>query len=200
MHYRVKGCRYKQNNKTQRPNPPEHSLTFRSTSTSSPQVCKSWQQEQKGNNAICSAQHQAQRPTDAVNINSVGCIQLYFRLDWACGRTCKVEKGLGPLHRQQKFLWSPRSLPKQSDLIMAKSWIRFWCEPAGKLLEMLQSCLNFARQELPLCGTCNYQPCAQQEGIMARMKWVPNACFKLYAFKALMRVLWAWNKLAKIPT
>ena len=27
------------------------------------------------------------------------CIQLYFRLDWACGRTCKVEKGHGPLHR-----------------------------------------------------------------------------------------------------
>ena len=52
----------------------------------------------------------------------------------------------------------------------------------------------------PLCGACNYQPCAQQEGIIARIKWVPNACFKLYAFKALMGLLWTWNKLAKIPT
>ena len=27
---------------------------------------------------------------------------------------------------------------------------------------------------------------------MARIRWVPNACFKLYAFKALMKLLWTW--------
>ena len=103
----------------------------------------------------------------------------------------------GPLQRPafprwpQKFLWTPGSLPKQSDLNYGKSWIRL-SEPAGKHWEKLQRCLNFARQELALCGTCNYQPCAQQEGITARMKWVPNACFKLYAFKALMKILWTW--------
>ena len=128
-----------------------------------------------------------------------------FWLYQACGRTCKRVE-VWPITkasvstRHQKFLWTPGSMPKQTIWIKAKCWIQLWCEPAGKLSEMLQSCLIFARQELPLCGTCNYQPCAQQEGIMARIKWVPNACFKLYAFKALMGMLWTWNKLAKIPT
>ena len=126
-----------------------------------------------------------------------GMHSVSFWLYQACGRTCKRVE-VWPITkasvstRHQKFLWTPGSMPKQTKWIKAKCWIRFWCEPAGKLSEMLQSCLNFARQELPLCGTCNYQPCAMQEGIMARIRWVPNACFKLYAFKALMKLLWTW--------
>ena len=120
-----------------------------------------------------------------------GCVQLYFRLDWACGRTCKVEKGHGPLHRpafprgNKSSCGRPGACQSKAILIMAKAEFRFWCEPAGKPLEMLQSCLIFARQELPLCGTCNYQPCAQQEGIMARIRWVPNACFKFICIQSV---------------
>ena len=97
----------------------------------------------------------------------------------------------GPLlgqhfHVASKVLVDARELAKAKRFNYGKSWIRL-CEPAGKHWEKLQRCLSFIRQELPLCGTCNYQPCAQQEGIMARIRWVPNACFKLYAFKALKK-------------
>ena len=88
-----------------------------------------------------------------------------FWLYPACGRTCKRVE-VWPITkasvstRHQKFLWTPGSMPKQTIWIKAKCWIHLWYEFAGKLSEMLQRCLNFARQELPLCGTCNYQPCA----------------------------------------
>ena len=149
--------------------------------------------------AIHSIWHQVERKTDAMQVNSVGCIQLYFRLNRAFGRTCIVEKGHGPLHRpafprgNKSSCGRPGACQSKAIWIMAKSWIRL-SEPAGKHWEKLQRRLNFARQELPLCGTCNYQSCAQQEGIMARIRWVPNACFKLYAFKALKKILWTWNE------
>ena len=184
-------------------NPPETRPSFQWAFHVSPQACKQLTTRAKTDNAFRLTRHQVLRSTDAMNINSVGCIQLYFRLDWACGRTCKVEKGLGPLHRpafprgNKSSCGRPGACQSKAIWINGKKLNSVWCEPAGKPIEMLQRCLNFARQELPLCGTCNYQPCAQQEEIMARMKLVPNACFKLYAFKALMGMLWTW---AKIPT
>ena len=72
--------------------------------------------------------------------------------------------------RHQKFLWTPGSVPKHNIRINGKRMNSVSCEPAGKHSEKLQRCLNFARQELPLCGSCNYQPCAQQEGIMAEIR------------------------------
>ena len=50
-------------------------------------------------NAIHSTWHQVQFRTDARQTNSAGCSIYVFGLDWACGRTCNVEKGHGPLHR-----------------------------------------------------------------------------------------------------
>ena len=137
---------------------------------------RKWQSSAINDNANRSARRQVSRPTDAVNINSERMQHSCFGLDWACGRTCNVEKGHGPLHRpafprgNKSSCGRPGACQSKAILIMAKSEFRFWCEPAGKLSEMLQSCLIFVRQELPLCGACNYQPCAQQEGIMAGMK------------------------------
>ena len=74
-------------------------------------------------------------------------------------------------HAASKVLVVAQELAKaKRSELKQNAEFRFRCEPAGKLSEMLQSCLIFVRQELPLCGACNYQPCAQQEGIMARIR------------------------------
>ena len=57
-----------------------------------------------------------------MDINSVECIQLYFRLDWACGRTCKVErKGLGPI-LGQRFHAATKVLVVAQELAKAKRY------------------------------------------------------------------------------
>ena len=74
------------------------------------------------------------------------------------------------------------------------------CEPAGKPLEMLQSCLNFARQELPLCGTCNYQPCAMQEGNHGKNKMSAKCLLQIICIQSINENFVNLNELAKIPT
>ena len=56
-------------------------------------------------------------------------------------------------HAASKVLVDARELAK-AKLYELKQNAEFGlrCEPAGKLSEMLQRCLNFERQELPLCG------------------------------------------------
>ena len=55
-----------------------------------------------------------------MQVNSAGCIQLYFRLDWACGRTCNVErKGLGPI-LGQRFHAATKVLVVAQELAKAK--------------------------------------------------------------------------------
>ena len=88
----------------------------------------------------------------------------------------------------------PGACQSKAIWIKAKCWIQFGCELAGKHWEKLQSCLIFVRQELPLCDSCNYQPCAQQEGIMARIRWVPNACFKFICIQSVKETfLWTFG-------
>ena len=130
--------------------------------------------------------------------HSVECIQLYFkarlglRSNMQGGKKRSWPDTRPAFPRGNKVLVVAQELAKAKQSELWQKLNSMLCEPAGKPLEMLQSCLNFARQELPLCGTCNYQPCAMQEGIMARIRWVPNACFKLYACKALKKLLWTW--------
>ena len=105
----------------------------------SPQACKQLTTRAKTDNAFRLTRHQVLRSTDAMNINSVGCIQLYFRLDWACGRTCKVEKGLGPLHRptfprgNKSSCGRPGACQSKAIWINGKSWIQFGVNPQGSL-------------------------------------------------------------------
>ena len=56
----------------------------------------------------------------------------YFGLDWACGRTCNVEKkGHGPLHRpafprgNKSSCGRPGACQSKAILIMAKAEFRF---------------------------------------------------------------------------
>ena len=129
-----KGCRYVKPTKTpqqqqQSPNP-DHRLSFHSPLRLHLSVA--WIGNKcKNDKARRSIWLQVLRSTDAMNINSIGCIQLYFRLNRACGRTCNVEKGLGPLHRpafprgNKSSCGRPGACQSKAILIMAKSWIRF---------------------------------------------------------------------------
>ena len=141
----------------------------------SPQVCINDKHVQQRLRSIQSNIKLCERRMQCKSIRS-DAFSFCFRLDWACGRTCKVErKGLGPIlgqrfHAATKVLVVAQEIAKAKRSELWQKLNSVLCEPAGKPLEMLQSCLNFARQELPLCGTCNYQPCAMQEGIMARIR------------------------------
>ena len=69
--------------------PPETRPSFQWVFHFSPQACKQLTTRAKTDNAFRLTRHQVLRSTDAMNVNSVGCIQLHFRLNRACGRTCK---------------------------------------------------------------------------------------------------------------
>ena len=84
------------NRKHQQPKP-DHRLSFGSAFVLSPQCCKR-SARAKHDNAYRQAQLQVPRPTDAVNINSVGCIQLHFGSTRLVVEHANVLK-CGPLQR-----------------------------------------------------------------------------------------------------
>ena len=135
--------------KTQRTNPPEHSLTFRSTSVFTSGVrtihnkSKNWQCTSFGFTSRTKAngcsEHQFGRMHSASS----------FGLYRACGRTCTVEgKDLARyiglrFHAASKVLVDARELAKAKRYeLWQKAEFNFWCEPAGKLSEMLKDALT----------------------------------------------------------
>ena len=109
-----------------------------------------------------------------MNINSVGCTRLQVLGSTGLAvEHAQWKKDLARyiglrFHAASKVLVDARELAKAKRYeLKQNAEFNFGVNP---LSEMLQRCLNFARQELPLCGTCNYQPCAMQEGIMARIR------------------------------
>ena len=99
--YGVKGCRYEHNQQHPRNKPSrKRCLTFLVASsflTSANAGCKN----DNKSNCECNPFHLTTSTiSDGCKANKFGRMQRScFGLDWACGRTCNVEKGHGPLHR-----------------------------------------------------------------------------------------------------
>ena len=129
-------------------------------------------------------------PTDAVNINSVECSFLVLGSTGLAVEHAQWKKDLARyiglrFHAASKVLVDARELAKAKRFELWQKLNSVTCEPAGKHSEKLQRCLNFARQELPLCGTCNYQPCAQQEGIMAGIKMSAKCLLQIICIQSV---------------
>ena len=112
-----------------------------------------------------------------MNINSVECIRLQVLGSTGLAvEHAQWKKDLARyiglrFHAASKVLVDARELAKAKRYeLKQNAEFNFGVNPQGSFQKCFKDAFNFARQELPLCGTCNYQPCAQQEGIMARMK------------------------------
>ena len=162
-------------------------------------------QNDKHDKAFRLARHQVQRPTDAMNINSIGCIQLYFRLNRACGRTCNVEKGLGPLHRpafprgNKSSCGRPGACQSKAIWIMAKAEFGL-SEPAGKHWEKLQRCLNFARLRASALRYMQLPAVCLARRDHGKNKMSAKCLLQIICIQSVKENLWTWIELAKIPT
>ena len=108
--------------------PPKDRLTFRSFSISPGRV--------RDDNKSKTRQCNALDSTSSSKVN--GCSEhqfgrmhsAIFGLDWACGRTCNVEKGHGPLHRPafprgiKSSCGRPGACQSKPIWIKAKCWIQ----------------------------------------------------------------------------
>ena len=139
-----KGCRYET---TIKPNPTQkHGLPFRSTFGLHLSVARS-SNKCKTDYALRMTRHQVRRSTDAKDINSDEC-SISFGLYRACGRTCTLEKGHGPLHRPtfprgiKSSCGRPGACQSKAVWIKAKCWIQLVLKSQGSIEKSFKVALS----------------------------------------------------------
>ena len=165
------------NNQTQRTNPPEHSLTFRSTSVFTSGV-RTIDNKSKNDNAHRLALLHVQRPTDAMNINSVECTRLQVLGSTGLAvEHAQWKKDLARyiglrFHAASKVLVDARELAKAKRYeLWQKAEFSFGVNPQGSFQKCFKDALTSQGKSFRSAVHATiYQPCAQQEGIMARIK------------------------------